>query len=274
MPPWIFEAWHFILLRELDLPYATPRWLKQPAVMTVPITTPNVLKLLGCFKNDLRPFTIVNVPFPVKEVDQLWKGYFIMPYTEKLNDLYGRPMVNVVSGATFYIHDRRPSKLPKSAGWLYLRTMEEEIDRLLSRAEPKFCAPNGSTCTSKTIGLLARRHIVAGEFHYIGKEASTRWGSGPDLSMMIEAGTVDPMDKTFREYERVVDEQYLETIRAQAKQFSTHLLSRQSRLARCAIKNFKKGKNTIRPRSLRKLIMAIHALQNKGLRSPSAKQLP
>jgi hypothetical protein len=55
-----------------------------------------------------------------------------------------------------------------------------------------------------------RRHIVAGEFHYIGKEASTRWESGPDLSMMAEAGALDPTHETFREYERVVDAKYLE----------------------------------------------------------------
>ena len=27
-------------------------------------------------------------------------GYFIMPHTEKLNDLHGRTMVNIVSGET------------------------------------------------------------------------------------------------------------------------------------------------------------------------------
>ena len=82
-------------------------------------------------------------------------------------------------------------------GWLALSTMEDEIERLLSRAESKFCTPNGSTCTSKTIGLLVRRHIVAGEFHYIGREASTRWASGPDLSMMSEAGVLDPGMRRF-----------------------------------------------------------------------------
>jgi hypothetical protein len=145
--------------------------------------------------------------------------------------------------------------------------MEDEIDHILSRAERKFCTPNGSTCTSKTIGLLVRRHIVAGEFHYIGKEASTRWGSGPDLSMMAEAGALDPADETFREYERIVDAKYLEEIRAEAKQFSTKLLSRRSRLAECGIRSFKKGKNTIKPRSLRKLTVAIHDLQNKGMKN-------
>ena len=265
LPPWIFEAWHFILSRELGLPHEPPFWLKQPAVMTVPITTPQVLNRLGRLKNDLRPFTVVNVPFPKKETNQLWTGYFIMPYTEKLNDLHGRPMVNVVSGATFYIYDKKSSTSSKSPGWASLKTMEDEINHLLARTESKFCTPNGSRCNSNTIGLLVRRHIVAGEFHYVGKEASTRWATGPDLSMMAEAGAIDPVDETFREYERVVDPKYLEQIRAETKRFSTKLLSRRSRLAECAIRNFKRGKNTIRPRSLRKLIMAIHDLQNRYL---------
>jgi hypothetical protein len=110
---------------------------------------------------------------------------------------------------------------------------------------------------------LVRRHIVAGEFHYIGKEASTRWASGPDLSMMADAGALDPAHETFREYERLVDPKYLEEIRAEAKQFSTKLLSRQSKVAECAIRTFKNGKNTVRPRTLRKLTKAIHDLQNK-----------
>ena len=175
--------------------------------------------------------------------------------------------MHTASGATFYIYDENSSTSRKSPGWLALRTMEDEINHLLSRAESKFCTPNGSRCTSRTRGLLERRHIVAGEFHYIGKEASTRWMGGPDFSMMAEAGVLDPTDETCREYERVVDLKYLEEIRAQAKEFSTKRLSRKSGLAECAIRNFKKGKDTIRPRSLRKLVRAIHDLQNKNMKT-------
>jgi hypothetical protein len=265
LPPWIYEAWHFVLSRELRLPHRPPSWLKQPAVMSVPITTPQVWERLGAFKDHLRPFTVVTVPFPKRETvaDPLWTGYFIMPHTEKLSDLHGRTMVNIVSGETFHIYDENSSKLPKPPGWLSLRTMEDEINHILSRAETKFCAPNGGVCTSKTIGLLARRHIVAGDFHYIGKEASTRWAGGPDPSMLADAGALDPADETCREYERVVDAKYLDQIRAEAKQFSNKLLSRQSGVARSAIMNFKKGRNTIKPRTLRKLTKAIHNLQNK-----------
>ena len=85
--------------------------------------------------------------------------------------------------------------------------------------------------------------------------------------MMTEAGAVDPSDETFREYERVVDAKYLEEIRVEAKQFSTKLLFRQSRVAECAIRHFKNGKNVIKPRTLRKLTRAIHHLQNKNARN-------
>ena len=173
-------------------------------------------------------------------------------------------MVNIVSGESFHIYDKNSPRLPKPPGWLSLRTMEDEINHILSRTESKFCAPNGRPCTSRTVGLLARRHIVAGEFHYIGKEASTRWAGGPDPSMLADAGALDPADETCREYERVVDAKYLDQVRTQAKQFSNKLLSRRSGVARSAIMNFKKGKNTIKPRTLRKVTKAIHDLQNKN----------
>jgi len=208
----------------------------------------------------------MTIPFPKKEIGVLWKGCFIMPHQKKLNDLHGRPMVNLASGEPFHIYDKNSSTQPKPPGWLALRTMGDEIIHLLSRAESKFCTPNGSICTSKTIGLLARRHIVAGEFHYIGKEASTRWGSGPDLSMMAEAGfTLDAAEETFREYERVVDPKYLDEIRAQAKEFSTKKLARQSILTEYTIRNFKNEKGKIRLRTLRKLLRAIHDPQIKSV---------
>src|SRR5690348_2017463 len=141
--------------------------------------------------------------------------------------------------------------------------MKDEVSHTLPRTESKFCTPNGHRCTSKTIGRLVRRDIVAGEFHYVGKEASTRWASGPDLSMMAEAGALDPSDETCREYERVVDINYLNDLRTQSKQFSTKALARQSGVAECAIRAFKNGKNTIRPRTLRRLVRAIHDLQNR-----------
>src|SRR5215510_14145617 len=85
------------------------------------------------------------------------------------------------------------------------------------------------------------------------------------VSMIPEAGLLDPADKTSREYERRVDPKYLDQIRTEAKQFSTKRLSHQSGVARSAIMNFKNGRNTIKPLTLRKLTKAIHHLQNKSI---------
>jgi hypothetical protein len=68
---------------------------------------------------------------------------------------------------------------------------------------------------------------------------------------------VDPADETFREYERVVDPNYLEQIRTEAKQFSTKLLSRQSGVAECAIRKFKNGRNTIKPGFEKMLVLYL-----------------
>jgi hypothetical protein len=62
-----------------------------------------------------------------------------------------------------------------------------------------------------------KENVNSHDLRYRAREASTRWVSGSDLSMMSEAGALDPMDETFREYERIVDPKYLQQIRTEAK---------------------------------------------------------
>src|SRR4029077_16644594 len=128
------------------------------------------------------------------------------------------------------------------------------------RLPSKFCTPNGGVCTSKPVKQSASWYAGTsspGSSIFIAKEAFTRWAGGVDLSMMPEAGILDQADETCREYERVVDPKYLDQIRTQANKFSNKGLSRQSGVARSAIMNFKKGRNTFKPRTLRKLLKAI-----------------
>src|SRR5580765_764439 len=110
---------------------------------------------------------------------------------------------------------------------------------------------------------VAEASLRADPFHREG--GIHAMAGGVDLSMMPDSGALEPGDETCREYERVVDATYLDQIRAEAKQFSNKRLSRQSGVARSAIMNFKKGRNTIQQRTLRKLTKAIHKLQNKSV---------
>ena len=64
----------------------------------------------------------------------------------------------------------------------------------------------------------------------------------------------------------MVDQKYRDESGHKQNNSPTKRLSRQSRVAECAIRNFKKEKekekNIIKPRILRKLIKAIHDLNN------------
>jgi hypothetical protein len=110
----------------------------------------------GSFEDDIRPFTVMQSHSLNRKKSQTPSGPDTSSCrTQKNSDLHGRPMVNIVSGESFHIYDKNSSRLPKPPGWLSLRTMEDELNRILSRAESKFCARNGGICTSRTVGLLA-----------------------------------------------------------------------------------------------------------------------
>jgi hypothetical protein len=71
------------------------------------------------------------------------EGIFHHAALGKLSDLYGRTMVNIVSGEMFHIYDNNSSTLPKPPGRLSLKTMEDEINQIPLGTESKFCTPNG-----------------------------------------------------------------------------------------------------------------------------------
>jgi hypothetical protein len=58
---------------------------------------------------------------------------------------------------------------------------------MVSRASPTTC--------------LLQAEIVARQVSSHREDASARWAGGVDLSMMPEAGLLDPADKPCREYE-------------------------------------------------------------------------
>src|SRR2546426_3540224 len=60
----------------------------------------------------------------------------------------------------------------------------------LRHPEAKSLGPDGKPCTADTRGLLQRAHITAGSPRYVGKETSSMWEQGDDLSMMTDVEDV------------------------------------------------------------------------------------
>jgi hypothetical protein len=50
--------------------------------------------------------------------------------------------------------------------------------------ESKSLGPDGVQCTSRTVGILQRAHVVVHGNRYVGKETDRRWEQGEDFSLL------------------------------------------------------------------------------------------
>jgi|SRR5580658_1381335 hypothetical protein len=88
--------------------------------------------------------------------------------------------INVCDGKSYRLAPRQSSKLdkviPQTFGYL-LRLYRHH-------PESKSLAPDGTTCSGNTCGLLRRASVTAIKARYVGKETDRRWEQGEDLSLV------------------------------------------------------------------------------------------
>src|SRR5215470_16623714 len=60
-----------------------------------------------------------------------------------------------------------------------VKTYREILHQYLYHPESKFAGPDGNPCDPWTRGVLQRRHIIAGDFKYCGKELKRKLEQGP-----------------------------------------------------------------------------------------------
>jgi hypothetical protein len=70
------------------------------------------------------------------------------------------------------VGDRRNTRIP-------VKTYREVLHQYLYHPECKFAGPDGRPCDPWTRGVLQRRHIVAADFKYCGKEVKRKLEQGP-----------------------------------------------------------------------------------------------
>jgi hypothetical protein len=180
-PPWSWEAWTWILRQALGLRGAAPDWLHVPAMMRVVLSTPLVLARLN---RGTRPYNFLLCPL-VDTVVGYPKGIdrnqftLIAPFTKDRDAWLDLACVNACNGQEFTLaleQDLDGSKVvPQTFGYVL---------RLYPlHPESKSLAPDGTPCLDRTIGLLLRASVVAGQPHFVGKETDRRWEYGEDLSL-------------------------------------------------------------------------------------------
>ena len=183
-PQWVLEAWEFLLRRVLKLPSKDPNWLDLPAMMRMVVTTPNVFKQRR--PEWLGPFNFFLFPMLSETFGGYPKGFdksnfiFITPYEsdrKKWSALLG---VNLVDGESYKIAMQptmNQDKVIPDSFRILLR-------KYLGKPETKSLAPDGTSCSGTTRGLLQRARITAGNLVPVGKETDRRWEQGEDPSMI------------------------------------------------------------------------------------------
>ena len=64
-------------------------------------------------------------------------------------------------------------------GRIPVKTYREILHQYLYHPESKLAGPDGRSCDPWTRGILQRRHIIAGDFKYCGKEVKRKLEQGP-----------------------------------------------------------------------------------------------
>jgi hypothetical protein len=94
--------------------------------------------------------------------------------------------VNIFDGEIYRLALEQIPKLDK----VIPRTHGRVLYLDTKHPEAKSLAPDGSSCTCETRGLLQRCSVLAASRRYVGKETDRRWEQGEDLSL-VEFKTVE-----------------------------------------------------------------------------------
>jgi hypothetical protein len=191
---WIYEAWEWILARELDGQEAAQRyrkdWFDYPGMMQLTVTTPHVIKNLRHMPW-ARPMNFMNAPIVAHGL--------LRPSIEEIS-LVGQydPDPNAWGNAVYYNrHDGKPYHIGTEAGQVPYRSYGSILQSYRVHPESKFLAPDGTPCGPDSQGLLQRMTVEGGTKYPIRKESNRRWLEGNDLSL-IEGDEDDATGKVFK----------------------------------------------------------------------------
>ncbi|SPF36940.1 conserved hypothetical protein [Candidatus Sulfotelmatobacter kueseliae] len=175
-PDWMETAWQYVLRFDQVLwDGSDPAWLDYPAMMKIPVSSPAVL---GRLKNFCKPYDFVLAPILLTDrldpSERAEKPILITRFTKHSDEWLNATYYNVRTGEECRITtgDRRSGRIP-------VKSYREILHQYLYHPECKFAGPDGNPCDPWTRGILQRRHIIAGDFKYCGKEFKRKLEQGP-----------------------------------------------------------------------------------------------
>jgi hypothetical protein len=174
-PDWMEAAWQYVLrLDGIPVKGSDPAWLDRPAMMKIPVSSPAVL---GRLKGFCKPYDFVLAPIlrsdKLDPEERTEKPVLITRFNKHSDEWLDATYYNVRTGkeSRITVGDRRNGRIP-------VKTYREILHQYLYHPESKFAGPDGGPCDPWTRGVLQRRHIVAADFKYSGKEVKRKLEQG------------------------------------------------------------------------------------------------
>jgi len=228
-PDWMQAAWGYVLrLDNVPCEGSDPSWLDRPAMMKIPVSSPVVL---GRLKGFCKPFDFVLAPIlrsdKLNPEERAEKPILITRFNKHSDEWLDATYYNVRTGkkCRITVGDRGNGRIP-------VKTYREILHQYLYHPESKFAGPDGRPCDPWTRGVLQRRHIVAGDFKYCGKEVKRK----------LEQGPVDhEIDHKCKVYENGRVAADPETLRTLNDDFSEREIHKGTRLSRRIIRRIRHG---------------------------------
>jgi hypothetical protein len=200
LPPWIREAWMWILRGALGLPRTEPEWFNVPAMMQLRITTHNVLKKLLVRQKNLpyservKPLNFVLSPIihPLGYPTDCDKDMFslIAPFTKNRESWWKITYTNIHDGERWKL--RKPDAYELKALYACPKTFGDYIAEYSLHPEFKSMGPDGRICDRQTAGLLKQTHVKAAAIpQFIGKETNRRLTHEQDTRLLTESSHLE-----------------------------------------------------------------------------------
>jgi len=195
-PKWIFDTWKYLLHKVLGLKPITLPWLKYPLMMREAVTTCNLLKGLTHITDDddfpfdgFRPFNFFMRPMLRK--DGATPDCFESLVTSLETDARKWPTVRCYDTS---LHSERSYRISTNIMDAAIpipvvKDFETMLSEYLRHPETKSLGPNGEPCTGRTVGLLQRMHIIAGEIIDMGKESPRGIEAGDEPTEVMDFQT-------------------------------------------------------------------------------------
>ena len=194
VPRWIYQLWDYIVRCALKMPKKAPSWLDIPQMMRLTITTCNVLEMLGEWKI-ARPYNFLLLPMvdPVSGVafhrQSNEKVLLVCAFSSKQEQWFDLDCVNVHDGKKYKMLNCKKTNGNIPYNVVFPSQFAHLLIQYQRHPEAKSLAPDGTSCSGDTRGLLKRAHVVAGEIRYVGKETDRKWEEGDEISVLEFAAT-------------------------------------------------------------------------------------